>query len=88
MTETMIEAISELSQQETTLIQPDQAYPVWLPYDAVEVADTMLTVLNTATTQDHAWRYRFISIEKLIIFKPEESKITVHYNLDDTSIRG
>ncbi|MFZ4676690.1 MAG: hypothetical protein ACOYM4_13545 [Nodosilinea sp.] len=54
MTETMIEAISELSQQETTLIQPDQAYPVWLPYDAVEVADTMLTVLNTATTQDHA----------------------------------
>jgi hypothetical protein len=43
--------ISELAQQETDLIKPDQAYPVWSPYDAVEAADTMLKVLKT---QDHA----------------------------------
>jgi hypothetical protein len=43
--------ISELAQQETDLIKPDQSYPVWSPYDAVEAADTMLEVLKT---QDHA----------------------------------
>jgi hypothetical protein len=43
--------ISELAQQETDLIKPDQSYPVWSPYDAVEAADTMLKVLKT---QDHA----------------------------------
>lgn len=37
--------ISELAQQETSLIQPDQAYPVWSSYDAVEAADTMLNVI-------------------------------------------
>jgi hypothetical protein len=37
--------ISELAQQETDLIQPDQAYPVLSPYDAVGAADTMLRVL-------------------------------------------
>ena len=46
--------ISELAQQETSLIQPDQAYPVWSPYDAVEAADTMLKALNAAKAQDHA----------------------------------
>jgi hypothetical protein len=40
--------ISELAQQETDLIKPDQAYPVWSPYDAVEAADTMLKVLQAA----------------------------------------
>jgi hypothetical protein len=46
--------ISELAQQETELIKPDQSYPVWFPYDAVEAADTMLKVLQAAKTQDHA----------------------------------
>lgn len=46
--------ISELAQQETDLIKPDQSYPVWSPYDAVEAADIMLKVLQAAKTQDHA----------------------------------
>jgi hypothetical protein len=46
--------ISELAQQETDLIKPDQSYPVWSPYDAVEAADTMLKVLRAAKAQDHA----------------------------------
>ena len=46
--------ISELAQQETDLIKPNQSYPVWSHYDAVEEADTMLTVLPAATAQDHA----------------------------------
>ncbi|HEY9812305.1 MAG TPA: hypothetical protein V6D31_02020 [Candidatus Sericytochromatia bacterium] len=46
--------ISELAQQETDLIKPDQSYPVWSPYDAVEAADTMLKVLQSAKAQDHA----------------------------------
>jgi hypothetical protein len=46
--------ISELAQQEMDLIKPNQAYPVWSPYDAVEAADTMLKVLKAAKNQDHA----------------------------------
>jgi hypothetical protein len=46
--------ISELAQQETDLIKPNQSYPVWSPYDAVEAADTMLKVLQDAKAQDHA----------------------------------
>jgi hypothetical protein len=46
--------ISELAQQETNLIKPDQAYPVWSPYDAFEAADTMLKVLYDAKAQNHA----------------------------------
>lgn len=46
--------ISELAQQETNLIKPDQSYPVWSPYDAVEAADTMLQVLYATNPQDHA----------------------------------
>ncbi|QQE66889.1 hypothetical protein GFS31_35930 [Leptolyngbya sp. BL0902] len=45
--------ISELAQQETDLIQPDQAYPVWSPYDADEAADTMLKALQSAKAQNH-----------------------------------
>jgi hypothetical protein len=37
--------ISELAQQETDLIKPGQAYPVWSPYEAHEAAQTMLTAL-------------------------------------------
>ncbi|HEY9796219.1 MAG TPA: hypothetical protein V6D30_11320 [Leptolyngbyaceae cyanobacterium] len=46
--------ISELAQEETDLIKPDQAYPVWSPYDAFEAANTMLEVLQAAKTQDDA----------------------------------
>ncbi len=46
--------ISELAQQETELIKPEQAYPVWSPYGADEAADTMLKVLQADKTQDHA----------------------------------
>lgn len=46
--------ISELAQQETDLIKPDQAYPVWSPYGADKAADTMLKVLQAAKAQDHA----------------------------------
>lgn len=44
---------SELAQQETDLIQPDQAYPVQSPYSEVESADTMLNVLNTTKAQNN-----------------------------------
>jgi hypothetical protein len=46
--------ISALAQQEVDLIKPDQAYPVWSPYNADEAADTMLKVLQAAKAQDHA----------------------------------
>jgi hypothetical protein len=45
--------ISELAQQETDLIKPEQAYPVWSPHDADEAAATMLYVLQAAKTQGH-----------------------------------
>ena len=46
--------ISELAQQETDLIKPEQAYPVWSPYGADEAADTMLKALQADHTQDDA----------------------------------
>lgn len=46
--------ISELSQQENNLIQPEQDYPVWSPYGADEAANTMLKVLQNFKSQDHA----------------------------------
>ena len=46
--------ISDLAQQETDLIKPEQTYPVWSPYDADEAADTMLKVLQVAKDQNHA----------------------------------
>lgn len=46
--------ISALAQQEADLIKPNQAYPVWSPYNADEAADTMLKVLQAAKAQDHA----------------------------------
>ena len=45
--------ISDLANQETDLIKPEQAYPVWSPYGADEAADTMLKVLQAAETPDH-----------------------------------
>jgi hypothetical protein len=46
--------ITELAQQETNLIKPDQSYPVWSPYDAFDAADTMLKVLQDSKAKDHA----------------------------------
>lgn len=46
--------ISELAQQESELLKPEQAYPVWSPYGADEAADTMLKVLQAAKAQDNA----------------------------------
>ncbi|MFE4106682.1 hypothetical protein [Almyronema epifaneia] len=46
--------VSELAQQETDLIKPNQDYPVWSPYGAEAAADTMLSVLRAAQAQDHA----------------------------------
>lgn len=45
--------ISELAQEETNLIKPDQLYPVWSPYDAFDAANTMLEVLQAAKSQNH-----------------------------------
>ncbi|MBW4576272.1 MAG: hypothetical protein KME08_13425 [Aphanothece sp. CMT-3BRIN-NPC111] len=46
--------ISELGQEESDLLKPDQSYPVWSPYDAFEAANTMLDVLRAAKAQNHA----------------------------------
>ena len=48
--------LSELAQQETDLITPNQSYPVWSPYDADEAAETMLKVLQAAKTENNAER--------------------------------
>ena len=45
--------ISELAQEETNLIKPDQSYPVWSPYDAFDAANTMLEVLQAAKFQNN-----------------------------------
>ncbi len=42
--------ISGLAQQEADLIKSGQSYPVWLPYDAFEAANTMLEVLQATKT--------------------------------------
>ncbi len=44
--------ISELTQQELDLLRPGMSYPVWSPYDAVEVADAMLQLLKDAESED------------------------------------
>ncbi len=45
--------ISELAQEETNLIKPNQSYPVWSPYDAFDAANTMLEVLQAAKSQNN-----------------------------------
>ncbi|MGM3307544.1 hypothetical protein ACSQ6I_16510 [Anabaena sp. WFMT] len=45
--------ISELAQEETNLIKPEQSYPVWSPYDAFDAANTMLEVLQAAKSQNN-----------------------------------
>jgi len=44
--------ISDLAEQETDLVQPGQAYPVWSPHGADEAAQTMLGVLQDAEERD------------------------------------
>jgi len=46
--------VSALAQEESDILKPDLAYPVWSPYDAVEAANTMLAVLKTAESERHA----------------------------------
>jgi hypothetical protein len=48
--------VSELAQEEATLLRPGLAYPVWSPYDAHEAADTMLKLLKSTEPVDHAQR--------------------------------
>jgi hypothetical protein len=45
--------ISELAQEETSLIKPDQSYPVWSPYNAFDAANTILEVLRAAQYQNN-----------------------------------
>lgn len=46
--------VSALAQEETELIQPGLAYPVWSPYDAFDAAAVMLQALAVAKVSDHA----------------------------------
>lgn len=46
--------VSELAQEESELIQPGVAYPIWSPYDAFDAAATMLKVLEEAEAETHA----------------------------------
>jgi hypothetical protein len=48
--------VSELAQEEATLLRPGLAYSVWSPHDAHEAADAMLKVLKAAEPEDHAQR--------------------------------
>jgi hypothetical protein len=48
--------VSELAQEEATLLRAGLAYPVWSPYDAHEAADALLKVLKAAEPEDHAQR--------------------------------
>jgi hypothetical protein len=48
--------VSELVQEEATLLRAGLAYSVWSPYDAHEAADAMLKVLKAAEPEDHAQR--------------------------------
>jgi hypothetical protein len=46
--------VSALTQEEGELLQPGLEYPVWSPYDAVEAAHTMLSVLHATEPERHA----------------------------------
>lgn len=48
--------LQELLQEEHETRRPTVEYPEWSPYDAVEAADMMLTVLRSAEAQDRAQR--------------------------------
>ena len=46
--------VSELAQEESDLLKPGLAYPVWSPYDAVEAADAMLAGLKATESERYA----------------------------------
>jgi len=46
--------VFELAREEDSLLAPGMAYPVWSPYDALEAADTLLSVLKEAGDSLHA----------------------------------
>jgi hypothetical protein len=46
--------VSELAQEESELLQPGVAYPIWSPYDAFDAAEVMLNALDEAKAAVHA----------------------------------
>ena len=38
--------VSEIAREEGVMLQPDESYPLWTPYDAFEAADTLLHLLE------------------------------------------
>ncbi len=48
--------VSDLAQEEMTLLSAGLAYPVWSPYDSHEAADAMLKVLRAAEPEDRVQR--------------------------------
>lgn len=46
--------VSALPQEEGELLKPGLEDPVWSPYDAVEAAHTMLSVLHATEPERHA----------------------------------
>ncbi len=46
--------VSELAREESDLLKPGLAYPVWSPYGAFEAADTLLDLLNASEDNLHA----------------------------------
>ena len=45
--------VSELAQEESELIQPGLAYPIWSPFEAFDAADKMLQALNETKTKNN-----------------------------------
>lgn len=45
--------VSELAQEESELIQPGFAYPIWSPYDAFDAAAVMLNVLQESEAEGY-----------------------------------
>lgn len=46
--------VSELAQEESEILQPGVAYPIWSPYDAFDAAAIMLDALEEAKEADYA----------------------------------
>ena len=46
--------VSELAQEESSLLQADVDYPIWSPFNAYEAADVMLQALDQAKDLEHA----------------------------------
>ena len=48
--------VSELAQEEASLLSPDMTYAVWSPYDAHDAADALLKLLKAPGAEGHAQR--------------------------------